>query len=145
MPNAYHNLAGWLRDVKSVLTDEGYPLADSYYWELRAVLEQLLDNVPTETVDGDESDIIGDDESDADDVESEDGLADVVVQRPGDRGDASTVRRGPAARRTRKVGGAAGVADPLPRPVPEEGRSRRGRTAGVARAGGGVKRGTRKK
>jgi len=119
--NAYHNLAGWLRDVRSVLGDRT-ELADSYYWQLRDLLEEVLE-------------LVGDDVSDSDALEPEDADDDVVVQRPRDSGDAGAQRGGARARRQHPLGGAARMANLLPRDVQEEGRQRRSRTAALAAAG----------
>jgi len=136
--NAYHNLAGWLRDLRAVLNDRAsYDLADSYYWQLCDLLTEMLDDLEcNDAIEG-----LGPDESDADDLESTDADVDVVVQRSRDSGDAGSVHRRSRTRSVRKVGGSAGMADTLPRDVQASGRSRRGRAAPVAGAGKRVTRG----
>jgi len=58
--NAYHNLAGWLRDVRAVLGDRT-ELADSYYWQLNDLLREALqllepeDDTDEDPTEGDES------------------------------------------------------------------------------------------
>jgi len=135
--NAYHNLAGWLRDLRAVLNDRAsYQLADSYYWQLADLLTEMFDDIG----DANEGDI-GDDEPDADDLESTDADVDVVVQRARDSGDAGSVHRRPRTRSVRKVGGSAGVADTLPRDVQTKRSRSRSRPAPLAGARKGVTRG----
>lgn len=137
--NAYHNLAGWLRDVRSVLGDRT-ELADSYYYQLRDLLEEVLELIGESDGDEDEGDI-GADESDAEDVESTDADVDLEVQRSRDSGNAGTVHRRSRTRSVRKVGGSARVADAVLPDVPSAGKRRRGRATPVARARKRVKRG----
>jgi len=135
--NAYHNLAGWLRDLRAVLNDRAsYQLADSYYWQLADLLTEMFDDIG----DANEGDI-GDDEPDADDLESTDADVDVVVQRARDSGDAGSVHRRSRTRSVRKVGGSAGMADTLPRDVQAKRSRGRSGPAPLAGARKGVTRG----
>jgi len=103
MANQYHNLGGWLRDLRNVLGDEGYPLADSYYWELRQLLQELL------------GELGGDDVTDAEDLEPSDGDDDVDLAGPADGADPGTERSGARSRRSNGVRGPARVDELLPR------------------------------
>jgi len=136
--NAYHNLAGWLRDLRAVLNDRAsYDLADSYYWQLADLLSEMLDDVERNT------EVFGDglDESDAEELEPSDDDVDVVDERPRDSGNAGSVHRRSRTRSVRKVGGSAGMADTLPRDVQAKGSRSRSRPAPVAGAGKRVTRG----
>jgi len=136
--NAYHNLAGWLRDLRAVLNDRAsYDLADSYYWQLADLLTEMLDDVERNT------EVFGHglDESDADDLESTDADVDVAVRRTRDGGEPGSVHRRSRTRSVRKVGGSAGMADTLPRDVQAKGSRRRGGPAPLAGARKGVTRG----
>jgi len=121
--NAYHNLAGWLRDVRSVLGDRT-ELADSYYWQLRDLLEEALDLIEEDDDDG------GEQSTTSEEVESEDAALDVAVQRSRDSRNAGSL--GVAARESRKrpLGWAPALADESPRSR----RGKQGNTAGHAPA-----------
>jgi len=128
MANQYHNLGGWLRDVRNVLGDGGYPLADSYYWELRQLIQELLAD-------------LGDDVSDAEDLEPSDGDDDVEVLRSHRSGAASSDGSRAGARSEVAMGGAARVGQPLSRAVrPAKQSGVRSDTADVAGAAFGTKR-----
>jgi len=131
----YHNLAGWLRDVRACLNN----LRDSDRAGTNlATLHDLLQEV-LEMFDDSGSDH---DEPDADELVGEDDLDDVDVPGPGDSRGPGALRRRDAPRRVLSVGRFASVGDVLPRDGKEEGSSRRSRPAPVARASKGrVKRG----
>jgi len=123
MANQYHNLGGWLRDVRNVLGDEGYPLADSYYWDLRATLQELLGALDDVT----------------EDLEPPHGDDELEVLGPGDSSDAGPERARPRERSSHRVRGTGGMGRGLPRegdPGPERLRSR---LAGLAAPGEGLK------
>jgi len=132
--NAYHNLSGWLRDVRACLDD----LRDSDRAGTNlAMLNDLLQEV-MEMFDDYRSD---DDEPEADELVGEDAYDDVDVPGPRDSGGPGTVRRRDAPRRVVPVGRLTSVGDVLPRNLPEEGGSGRSDAARVARTKKGVKRG----
>lgn len=139
--NAYHNLAGFLRDLRAILNDRAsYQLADSYYWQLCDLLTEMMADV--DIGDDDESDI-GADEPDAEDLVAEDAPPHVDMRRSGDGSLPRTNRRGPESRGLRKVGGAARVEDVLPRPVQEARKGSKRKPAPVAGARKRVSRGTK--
>lgn len=113
--NAYHNLAGWLRDVRSVLGDRT-ELADSYYWQLRDLVEEVLE-------------LVGDDEPDAEELESEDADTDVADIGQGDGSEPRSDGRRARPRSAAAVGGSPGMGDVLPRVRGEQSSQR---TAGDA-------------
>jgi len=124
--NAYHNLAGWLRDVRAVLGDRT-ELADSYYYQLRDLLEEALD-------------LVGDDVSDSEELEPQDADTDVEVLGPGDGGSPRTERGRTDPREHNAMGRAPGMGDPLPRAREETRRRSRSGAPPVAGAGQRVKR-----
>jgi len=133
MANAYYNLAGWLRDVRSVLGDRT-ELADSYYWQLRDLVEEVLELVD------------GADESAPDESEPEDAQDELVESDPGGRVVPRPAGRRPRAGSKLQLGGSAPVGDPPARDVQEVRRRGNGDTVTMARTGGepgqcaGVKR-----
>lgn len=131
MANAYHNLAGWLRDVRSIYGDRN-DLADSYYWTLHDLIVELF---PALAV------VDGDDESAAEELESADDDDDVEDFGPGDSSLPGPNGGGARARREHPLGGSARMADAVPRESRGEARNRTaGDPADVARPGCGVKR-----
>jgi len=145
--NAYHNLAGWLRDVRGVLNaGPRDDLAATYHDQMVDLLTELMTESIEDVVEAKQLALpgVGPDESDSEDMESEDADLDAAVQRPRVSSLARKDPSRPLPSGKGKMGGAAGMADPLPRDVQAERSSRRSRPAPVARTGGGVKRGTRK-
>lgn len=126
--NAYHNLAGWLRDVRAVLGDRT-ELADSYYWQLRDLVEEILPELESEDDDGG-------DVTDAEELLGEDADDDVAVLGPRDGLNARAIGTATRAGRARNMGGSPGLGDASPRSVRGEARRQpAGDTALVAGAG----------
>lgn len=123
MANEYYNLAGWLRDVRAVLTN-GDDRALTYRAHLYDLVAEL---VPPEAYGGD-------DESVPDELEPEDADDDVAGVGPGDSGIAGSHGLRPGTGRTVAVGRSAGMADVLPRNLRAEERAAAGHAAAVARA-----------
>lgn len=139
--NAYHNLAGWLRDVGAILNDRT-DLAISYRWRIIDLLHELLEleaaEYPDEDSDGDGADVTVSEE-----LELEDGDDDVPVRRSRDGGATGTDTTATRTGRSRAVGRTAGMADEVPRDLRRSLEARSvpgGDTPSVARAGAGVKR-----
>lgn len=138
--NAYHNLAGWLRDVKAVL-NEGNDLANTYRQHLLDLVAEL---VPPECYSGEEAedeeqDADADGESSADELE--DGDDEVAVRQPGVSRITGAKRRAVGGGSADVVGRLASVASSVPPDVQEGGRRRGGGAQAVARAGKRVSRG----
>jgi len=122
--NRRHNLEGWLRDVRSCLNADRYDTLGAGMLDmLRDVLEEVTDDGGTT------------DESDADDLEPEDDHDDVGMLGPGECINPRKERLRAARSGRVPVGGAAGMANPMARNVPQEGRSRRSGAAPLAGAG----------
>jgi len=144
--NAYHNLAGWLRDTRAVLNHgDRDDLGATYLDQLCDLLLELTmgaigDEVERQLSLRDEGDLGGLDESDAEDLESEDADDDVARGVSRGRSGAGVVRATAAPRSLRTVGGAPGMGDPLPRNLQEEGKPGRGRPAPVAGTKSGLKK-----
>jgi len=135
--NAYHNLAGWLRDVKAALADAQSgnvnPMSGAYLAQLNdlsADVALMFDD--EESVDVDDDD--GDDEPDADELEPADADDGVVVQRP--RVSSGTRSHGgrPVSGSMRALGRAPGGELQVPHPVPEAQLRRESSRATLARA-----------
>lgn len=134
--NAYHNLAGWLRDAKAVLGDRN-DLADLYYGELDSIIVRIVGEYLDAWLD---EHLGGDDEPDPEELEPEDADADVPVQRLRDGGELGEDARRTRTRSDRTMGGAARVADPLPRDLRQPtGNVTGGDAAAVAGARCGLK------
>lgn len=128
MANAYHNLGGWLRDVRSVLGDRT-ELADSYYWQLRDLLEEALQLCERR-----------DDVTVAEDLEPTDDDMELADEQPGGRVQDGAPRGRPRESSASALGGSARMADALPRHVQAARERGEGWTPPVARAGLGVMR-----
>lgn len=131
--NAYHNLAGFLRDLRAVLTDirqartPDNPLSGTYsvqLYDLLAELDEVFDDGESEGID---------DESDADDLESADADDGVADAGPGDSGSPGAHGGRLVSRRMRALGRAAGVELPVPHPVSEAELRRESSRATLAR------------
>jgi len=141
--NAYHNLAGWLRDVRAVLNHgDRDDLGATYLAQVCDLLTELTMGVIGDEVER-QLELLGNgaDEPDAEDVESPDADDDVVVQRSGNGSRPGEIVMRSIPGRKRTMGGAAGVADTLPRDVQKSGRGSASRTPAVAGARKRVSRG----
>jgi len=142
--NAYHNLAGWLRDARAVLNHgDRDDLGATYLAQLCDLTVELVMGAIGDEVErqlalpGYDS---GPDESDADELESEDGddgMDDIDTRG---RSRASVKRTAAPSRSLRTVGGSPGLGDSLPRNVSEEGKPGRSRPAPVAGTKSGLKK-----
>lgn len=148
--NAYHNLAGWLRDVRAALQDtQGgniNPMSGALVAQLNDLLVDIHEMFDDGELDGDletadESDVLPDDDIE-DDEHVDDGHDEVVVRRPRIGRLAREERRAVGSGRSGVVDGPAPVAVPVPPVVQKTGRGRSRKPAPVAGAGKrGVSRG----
>jgi len=146
--NAYHNLAGWLRDVRSALADAQGGNVNPMSGAMMAQLNDLIVDIKL-MFDDEELDDDGDVEDadgglgEADGVdELEDADDDVEVPRSRVSRLARPERASLGHGRTRVVGESATVADDVPPSNPKAGRRGTRRAPAVAAAGKrGVSRG----